>query len=254
MERYYSHNALYEQLGKRGCPDFLWAAGSSWMLLYGDRSVPKLLVFVSGASTADLDSAGQDRLRKTRRLARELAKRADPPFGTIEFDDRIEQISGVSLNGASVDMHGLKSWFSSLDLPVREGGMAIKAINDASSSAYHKWQRAALGSTIVATDLDLVRINVASGDPLSLYELKRSYISLDRWSPYPADYRNFDLISDFARMAGVDFSIVYNVRHKTPRFFDDASSLSIFSYSRQEGAKRRGQLSLDAFIGKDAHA
>lgn len=250
MPGYYSHNAVYEEIEKRHCSNFLWAVGNSWVLLYGDNgAVPKLVVFVEGSSIGELDDDRKDRLCKTRMLAQELAKRAGLPFGTIEFDDRTDQISKVFLNGASVEMDALRTWFSRFDLPVKAGGAALKAINDASSSACHKWQRSALGR-ITVSDLDLIRIDVENGAPTSLYELKRSFIPLDRWSPYAKDYPNFNLTSDFASMAKVNFSIVYNFRRKSPSFFDDASRLSIFSYSRQAGPKRRGLISLDDFIGQ----
>lgn len=252
MNSYYSRNALYDRLEKAGCRDFHWAAGNSWVLLYGDGDGnPKLVVFASGRSTEDLSAAAGERLRRTLALAEHLAGRADLPFATIGFDDRAAEISEVSLNGTTVGLDELKAWFSKSGLAVQghDGRAPLKAINDASSSAYHNWQRAALGR-IVVTDIDLIRTDAGTGAFISLYELKRSYLSLEDWTPFTADYPNFNMISGFTDMAKVDFQIVYNVRHKKPRFFDDASRLSVFSYSRATGPRRLAVISFDDFVRK----
>lgn len=250
MNRYYSSNALYEQLEGSGSHEFYWAVGNSWALVYGDtRGIPKLVVFASGTSIEELDDLGKERIQSTLALAGELARRAGLPFGTIEFDDRAGEISEVLLNKKIVNLDELKMWFAKYGLAVKrnEGGPPLKAINDASSSAYHKWQRSVLGQ-ITVTDIDLVRVDAKNSEPKAIYELKRSYIPLDSWAPFRADYSNFNLASAFAGMSKVNFFIVYNVRHKAPKFFDDVSRLRIFSYSDQAGAKSLAMMSFDDFV------
>lgn len=250
MNRYYSWNALYEQLEATGCREFCWAVGNSWVLLYGDtRGVPRLVAYTTGASTKELDALSIVQMQATLGLAEQLARRAGLPFAMIEFDDRSGEISEVSLNRTIVTLVELKEWFSKFGLAVKgnETGASLKAINDASSSAYHNWQRSALGQITVA-DIDLVRINANTGEPMAIYELKRSYIALDKWWPFRADYPNFNLVSTFAGMANINFFIAYNVRHKTPKFFDDVSRLRIFSYSAQAGAKSLAVVSFDNFV------
>lgn len=250
MNRYYSSNALYERLEGAASQEFYWAVGNSWALVYGDTiGNPKLVVFASGTSIEELDDLGRKRIQSTLALAEGLARRAGLPFGTIEFDDRAGEISEVLLNEKIVNLDELKMWFDKYGLSIKgnEGGAPLKAINDAASSAYHKWQRAALGQ-ITVTDIDLVRVDVKTGEPKTIYELKRSYIPLDSWAPFRADYPNFNLASAFAGMSKVGFCIVYNVRHKAPKFFDDVSSLRIFSYSAQAGAKSLGMMSFDDFV------
>lgn len=251
MRKYYSSNALYSHIETKDCPDFFWVSGNSWSLLYRDSNgYPKVVVFVSGNSSAKMDRVGRERMLRLRKLTHELAARAGSLFGTIEFDDNVERVSEVVLNGELTSVDGLKAWFADCSLPVQADGGALKAINDASSSAYHNWQRAALGR-ITVTDLDLIRIDLETGHIKILYELKRSYIELDKWTPFSAYYPNFNLLSIFAEMAKISFNIVYNVRYKSPNFYDDVSMLSIFSYSRREGSKRIAFISLDDFIERD---
>src|SRR5690606_23313522 len=102
-----------------------------------------------------------------------------------------------------------------------------KYLNDKTSSAYHNWQRNSLGRGITVSDIDLYRVS-ENGTPKVIYELKRSYYSLERWNPFRDDYSNFKLISNLCNKAGLEFKIIYNVRHKSP-FFDDPSKLKLFS-------------------------
>lgn len=162
------------------------------------------------------------------------------------FDDEPGRtIDGVDLNGAAVDLDELTDWFDQAGLPVRRGATA-KAINDASSSAYQDWQRASLGA-ITVSDVDLLYAP-GGGRAVRIFELKRSFKSLASWSPYPDDFANFNLVKDLARRADIGFTIAYNVRHKEPKFFDDASVLALFNYSRSRGASPNGQVSIADFI------
>ena len=237
-------------LRKTGCQNFCWASGNSWILLYGDTNGnPRLIIFATGNSIRNLDDIGKERLETARSAARELAKRASLPFGVIEFDDRAEEISRVSLNNEVVSLDKLKAWFSEFGLADHGDGRhtPLKSINDASSSAYHNWQRSALGR-ITVTDIDMLRFDTKTGAPASIYELKRSYIPLENWAPFRADYPNYNLLSTLASMAKVEFRVVYNVRHKKPRFFDDVRRLHIFSYSRQTGPSSLSVVSFDDFV------
>ena len=45
---------------------------------------------------------------------------------------------------------------------------SVKAINDRSSSNYHEWQRAKLGTGVKVTDIDLIRVN-EERDPLQKF-------------------------------------------------------------------------------------
>ena len=250
MNRYYTNNALYERLEKTGGHNFCWASGNSWILLYGDTSGnPRLIIFAAGKSIRTLDDTGKERLKTAFSAARELAKCASLPFGVIEFDDRVEEISQVSLNNKVVSLDKLKAWFSTFGLTDNgDGGHTpLKSINDTASSAYHNWQRSALGR-ITVTDIDMLRFDTKTGAPASIYELKRSFISLEEWAPFRDDYPNYNILSTLATMARVEFRVVYNVRHTQPQFFDDVSRLHIFSYSRQTGPSSLSVVSFDDFV------
>lgn len=215
---YYTSNAVYDRLARERPDGFVWAAGNAWILLYGDRrSRVKLVAFVTGSSAADVGEA--------RDAAAMLATRAGLPFATIAFDDSVREIVGVVLNDSPASLDELTRWFARVGVPVNRGRTG-KAINRASSSAYQDWQRAALGR-IRVTDIDLIR---QRGDGrIVVYELKRSFYSIDDWPEFPEDFPNFDLIVDFCARADLHFRILYNVVRKPA--FDDPSEVAIFNYA-----------------------
>ena len=83
-----------------------------------------------------------------------------------------------------------------------------------------------MGSSVIAIDLDLMRMTDRVDQ---IYELKRSYLSLETWQPYERDRANYIAGLMLAQRAGAEYRVVYNVRHTQPEFFDDISRLKIFS-------------------------
>ena len=123
-------------------------------------TAPTVVVFVRGTSaTAGIVA---EEVQEAARFAEKIAERAQLPFRVVTFDDRVNEIDRVTLArtvesaGEEVTLDHLRDEFGGLGLPVRTGA-AAKAVNDATSSAYHDWQRANLGR-IVVTDLDLLRV------------------------------------------------------------------------------------------------
>jgi hypothetical protein len=242
---YYQTNAVYEKLIEYDATDFVWTSGNAWILLYGNsQSQVKAIIFVLGKTTESLKGDELNRLKNAEKFALDLAERASVKFATIVFDDTIKEISEVTLNSELVSLEHLTGWFEDAGLSVRQG-VTGKAINDASSSAYHNWQRQYLGA-IRVSDIDL--IYAPTGKVSTICELKRSYITLDRWSPFSADFANFDLVKDLCSKANVEFRIIYNVRHKAPKVFDDASRISIYKYSASTGPVITRQLDFEEFI------
>lgn len=241
MANYYSSNAVYEQLACEPKHDFLWASGHVWMLIYGDGdSNPLACVFVHSVS-AHLDSRASS-------VFNQIAVTAGLPFFEVGFDDSTSEIHDVQLaiNGASmgnISLQELKKYFEKHGVPVN-GSTTNKSVNSATSSAYHDWQRSNLGQ-ITVSDIDLVRVST-DDKPIEIIELKRSYYSLDRWQPFPADFKNFNLLKAVTNRCSCDLTIAYNVRTKEP-FNDDASKLSLFSYER-DLPKALGQVSFDQFV------
>jgi hypothetical protein len=249
VSSYYSSNAVYDELARRSIRDFVWASGNAWLLLYADSDeVLRLIVFVAGISSAGTRPIGSPPLAEVGRVGTALASAASVPFIKVAFDDHAPEITSVELSRdgrdeGEIPLAQLRTTFEAMGLPVKSASTA-KAINDRASSAYHAWQRANLGA-IKVTDVDLVRLD-GQGAPIEILELKRSYIGLQQWSPYPADFTNFNLLADLADKAGARFTIVYNVR-KTNPFHDDASTLSLFSYAKASGPHRIGIVTFDDF-------
>jgi hypothetical protein len=129
--------------------------------------------------------------------------------------------------------------------PVKSGACG-KSVNDATSSAYHNWQRSSLGS-IKVTDIDLVRLS-AEGEPIEAIELKRSFSPLQEWNPYSADYVNFNLLLAVCSRSAMRMTIAYNVRQTKPVFNDNASRLALFSYAAINSPARIGQFSYSDFL------
>lgn len=242
---YYTTNAVYQELEKYYDGSFVWASGSAWILLYSDSSASvKALVFVSGKSCHGVNSQADTRISAAEAAARKLAATGGIPFATILFDDLAVEIDHVQLDTRLVTLSELKNWFFDKGLDVKTGSTR-KAINSRESSAYHNWQRANLGA-ISVTDIDLIRFDDERKQIIQLIELKRSFYSLSKWSPFPVDFPNFNAIESLASRVDADFLIVYNVRYKEP-WRDDASSLSIFSYSESEGPRSLGVKSINDF-------
>ena len=236
---YYKSNAIYDNLGHN--PHYCWTSGNAWILVYGDQdSVPKLLVFVQGSSWVND--------RKVMACVTALSRRTTLPVVHIEFDDAAEAIETVRLHhddgtDETLSLAQLKALFAARGVPVNANNFA-KAINDRESSAYHNWQRASLGR-ITVSDIDLVR--VAERNMTTILELKRSFKSLNEWSPYPADFPNFRLINNLCVSARLHFMIAYNVRHTKPTFFDDPSQIKLFYYDANFNVTKTKIVSFDDF-------
>ncbi|WP_423395651.1 hypothetical protein [Burkholderia sp. LMG 21824] len=232
---YYQSNAVYKALEQSTNHPFAWVSGNAWMLVYGDDSAePRLMVLAHGRSWKPEPTA--------MRTFEMIAAAAGLPVVRIAFDDAADSVNdvhyanGLADLGTTISLADLKAKFQGFGLPVI-GGACGKSVNDATSSAYHNWQRDNLGA-IKVTDVDLVRIDIA-GMPCEIVELKRSYYALDKWQPFPNDFVNFNVLRAVAGRAGLRFTIAYNVRQKTP-FRDDASLLSLFDYPMPNSPKFLG--------------
>lgn len=239
--RYYQTNAVYEHIQGLHNHSFIWAAGNAWILIYGNAlSEPVAVALVAGRSWEPQSGVTS--------LVESLSEASGLPFLEIHFDDTVRETEKIGLrrNGSAfieTGLEGLREVFSDLGLPVKSGA-ASKAINDASSSAYHNWQRENLGR-ITVSDIDLFRLN---GDQraIEIIELKRSYIGLNKWKPFPADYPNFNLLLSTAKLSSVRMTIAYNIRTKNP-FYDDPRAISVFNYSRFNSPSHAGVFPFQSF-------
>ena len=232
MVKYYNSNALYDYITEEEIENFTFTSGNLWQLVYGDANCePKLLAVVSGVQNDDLESATTVAENEACRLLSIISNSKDVPLIFIRFIIDASEVSQVLIfeHGEEryeiIGMNELKQRFREAGLEVTNSS-TTKYLNDATSSAYHKWQRNNLGRNITVADFDLWRLDEEK-KPLEVHELKRSYYSLDRWEPFKDDYSNFSLLDNTLKGLDIDFKIVYNVRTKNP-WKDDISRLKIF--------------------------
>lgn len=250
MSQYYKDNSVYAEIASRRGADFAWAAGNAWNLLYADADASlRAIVSIRGHSSYVVKGA-MARADLAEEKAAYLAAKANLAFFKITFDDDASEVQAVTVNGPGyskpreMTLPELKVLFGEMQLPIAVSTTS-KAVNDKTSSAYHNWQRTNLGALKVS-DLDLLRLDGSYGHPIEIIELKRSYISLERWAPYPADFTNFNLVFKLAQATNTKFTIAYNVRETKP-WNDDASRISLFSYTIVRGPKHLGIYSFDDF-------
>lgn len=244
---YYRTNAVYEALSAKPRDGLVWVSGNAWLVLHADRHEQvKSIAMIAGASVLDdPDAATRARLKSVWAVAKRLAEAIQVPLDAVRFDDRSSVLERVTVNRRPLALLDWKEQLAGYGLPVDEDA-ARTEINHASSSAYHTWQRDALGAIKVA-DVDLIRVDGKSASGLELIELKRSFITLEHWRPYPDDYPNFNLILDVATRAGARMTIAYNRRLETPSFDDDASLLSLFDYPEPNAPQPLGQVTFEQF-------
>lgn len=246
---YYKGNAIYEQLIKNDIKQYKFVTGNEWQLVYGDANCePQLLVYVFGKTDNELNTKDSEGIN----FYKYLSLQTGIPYLIIKFRIDIVEIEEVLVstdgqNFSTKTMRELMNLFSSYKLPISNNATS-KYLNDKTSSAYHKWQRGSLGRDLKVSDIDLYKVDKDSL-PITLYELKRSYYSLERWQPFQDDYNNFRLISKLCNKCNLKFEIIYNVRHTSP-FFDDVSKLKIFSvnFAQTPPIKLDGIISFADFI------
>jgi hypothetical protein len=240
---FYATNALYKALESSVSQVYVWPPRNTWLLAYGDsQGEPKAIIFVKGF-LGDTESKNENkRSSQLIDLGRRIAENNGISFGTIEFE---KEINEMYFNGIAIESESLRDSFKDFGLDVV--GKTRKEINSASSSPYHLWQRQNLGN-IKVSDIDLIQVDSNTQEIVSVIELKRSYIALDKWKPFEADFPNFNLLAKLCKNASAKLLIVYNVRHKVPKVFDNISLLTVFEYSISNGTRKIGSLKLEDFL------
>ncbi len=251
---YYKSNAIYEHIINQNVIQYKFVVGNAWQLVYGDNNcMPKLLVYAEGVKDTDIENELLDNSKYAFGLLKTLTDKANLPLIFIKFPSNIDEVDYVlvaddpkNLTFKKVNMSELSDIYKNHGLPITNSTTA-KYLNDRTSSAYHNWQRGSLGSQITVSDIDLWKVN-DKGEPVEIYELKRSYYSLERWKPFTDDYRNFQLIDNLCRMCGISFRILYNVRLKNP-FREIIDPLKIFSVNFTQNPPIQGGniISLNGF-------
>lgn len=249
---YYKSNAIYEYLLTKNLPQFKFVVGNAWQLVYGDNQCdPLVLIFAVGVKSEELFNSLSTEENEAYNLLKMVGEKANLPVKQIRFASDVEEIEKILIldvndNLSEINMVELSELYKSFGLPV-SNTRTEKYLNDATSSAYHNWQRTSLGKDLTVSDIDLWRVN-NNGVPEIIFELKRSFYDLKRWKPFTDDYRNFQLISNLCNKSGIDFKILYNQRIKEP-FEDKIDSLKLFSvdFSKQPPINEDGIISLVEF-------
>lgn len=255
MTRYYQTNSLYQFITENSLTNFKFTSGNMWQLVYGDSQCnPKLLAIVSGINSTELENGlYSDSENEAINLMSDISERSGIPLRFIRFSTITSEVSEVLTFRKGdeyyqkLSLNELKECFRNEGLPVSNSS-TNKYLNDATSSAYHNWQRNELGRDLKVSDFDLWKVD-SEGKPVELYELKRSIISLNRWQPYTDDYNNFRLIYNVLSDLEINFKIAYNVRTKNP-WNDDISSLKIFdvNFRNDNPIQYNSTLELQEFI------
>jgi len=89
----------------------------------------------------------------------------------------------------------------------------MKQVNVRTSNEFHDWQRRTLPGRFVIQDLDTWALALSDSghdyEPLVLIELKRSYISPKKWTPFRADLPNYMALYRLAQRARLPLWIIY---------------------------------------------
>ena len=89
----------------------------------------------------------------------------------------------------------------------------MKQVNVRTSNEFHDWQRRNLPGRFVIQDLDTWALALSDSardyEPLVLIELKRSYISSEKWTPFRADLPNYMALYRLAQRARLPLWIIY---------------------------------------------
>ena len=256
ISKYYNSNDVYKRISESNqISNFKYAVGNSWQLIYGDRSAdPKICVYVKGVKNnelfEDLSKEDQDFYN----ILHFFSEKISIPSYVMKFPTDLDGLSNTSIININNEESTLEDWLrlfhaNGIHNPDINSN---KPINDKVSSGYHRWQADNLKGFTVS-DIDLIKID--NGNPSIVWELKRSMYSLDRWNPFPADYNNFRLMSNFCNPSNVLFKIAYNhlSGKKGEKRVDDASQLKIFDidFSRENEGKHiidKGVVTFDQFL------
>ena len=256
---YYQGNELYRYLLEHGLSDqYFWVSGNMWTLLYSNSDgTPVTLCFASKVDREEelTQPPTPEEIRAFRQFCL-LAKQAQLPLFSLRFvDDGLhacERFLFKEYQGGEpsqvIPSGQLLAWLREHGLQF-QGDSTKKDINDASSSSFHIWQREHMGNSVIATDIDLMRME--SGRVDTIYELKRSYLPLEKWKPFENDRANYRAGLFLAQRAGAEYRIVYNVRHTKPEFFDDVSRLKIFCLDQGWPADTLGEYAIEDYFPRE---
>jgi hypothetical protein len=224
----YTTNAIYERLKRTQdlVYRYLFIENNNWVLIYGSEQNLPQLILIASANLPALDCP----LTAFELSCISILGALNVPLRLLRFNEGRFQ-DGVSISNrentgveiiATDRLHA--ELFAHYNLPL-DPRAATKPVNDATSSDFHVWQRNFLSGRLKVADVDLIEYD-NENHIRRLFELKRSYIALGTWQPYPADYPNFVLIRRTFPLE-IPIYILYNLYTRTPRV-ENITNIRVF--------------------------
>jgi hypothetical protein len=239
MANYYKGNAIYDLI--KSTQNFLYTSDNLWILIYGNSDYdPKVILLLSGYSTLDYESTSlSTKESETLIYTQQLSKRSSIPFLYVRFNQDLHVLKEVKtmVSGRfqSINLDQYVNILIGFGIH-KNNQRSKKPINSLASNVYHNWQFSC-GLDITTSDIDLLHVD-SNFNITHAFELKRSFIAIEKWEPYPADYGNFILLSKLFKSCAIEFLILFNQYHKVP-FLDDITKVKIYN------VKYEKKLSLD---------
>lgn len=228
MSKFYTGNAIYNLI--ESTQNFKYTSDNLWLLVYGDRKCePKIIICLSGYSKEEYKNETlNEKELEMFYYANQISKKSKVPFLYVRFnkdDNSLKEV--VIIETEKFKTISLEDYINILIKTgiQKHNQSSKKPINSKASNVYHLWQINS-GLDIITSDIDLMYVN--SGMEIkNVYELKRSYITMDKWKPYPADYNNFILLSKLFIPCDINFYIMFNQYYKDP-YKDDIRLVKLF--------------------------
>ena len=250
MTKYYKGNAIYNLI--ESTHKFRYATENLWILVYGNRDCdPKVILLLSGYSVDEYESKTLNTKESEMLIYTEqISHKSKVPFIYVRFNKDSDVLSEVKIMVAGR--------FRSIDLDeysnilvghgIQKNDLACKKpINSRASNVYHKWQ-IQCGLDITTSDIDLMRVS-SDLDITDIYELKRSYIPMEKWEPYREDYNNFILLRKLLSSCNINFYIIFNQYHKNP-YVEDIHKVKLYKveYTDKLNIKNLGVSDISDFL------
>lgn len=215
---YYNGNAIYNYIKENKLQNFEYQIGDIWQLVYGDKdSQPKLLMVVSAKKSEETLSVLSFKENQAYSRMLELSKSSGLPLLFMRFNKESTDLNEFYIfnqDGSWQQQSAteFKVLLSTYELPINFN-VTDKSINSEISSNYQEWQRNNLGNNIKVIDLDLFKLD-DNKKISAIYELKRSFIKIEIWKPFPNDFNNFKMLFNLGNACNIPVFIAYNEKPK----------------------------------------
>lgn len=250
MTKYYKGNSIYELI--ESTHNFRYASDDLWILVYGNRECdPKVILLLSEYSENEFESETlKTKESEIMIYTEQISHRSGVPFLYVRFNKDASQLKEVKIMMSgkfrSISLEEYTNILVGYGIQ-KDNLVSKKPINSHASNVYHLWQINS-GLDIITSDIDLMHIN-SNMDITDVYELKRSYIDINKWEPFPADFNNFILLSKLFNKSNINFYIMFNQYHKLP-YVDDIKVVKLYKVKFEDKLviESLGKLDISDFL------